>query len=267
MIKEIDSFDKYTEFINDVASDPCFSDPHYTYDKAILVNSLQNKYQKAFVSLKDNTVNGLFVWDITTEENYIEMLIGLSRDRDAYSEMLTYIEAQYQNYKMDFVLNPQNMILCNLLKTKNARFDAEQQNMRWVKDVNYTTDCQIQLLSQEFEKQYLSLHNKDTYWTGEKVLKANHIFRVLLAIKDHQVIGYLDITHGREENEIYDLYVKKEFANEGYEQDLLAEAIHLKKPNGLMVVVDVDAKELAFYTALGFEKLEGQNSVYATYRS
>ena len=57
------------------------------------------------------------------------MLIGLSRDRDAYSEMLTYIEEQYQNYKMDFVLNPQNIILCNLLKTKNARFDTEQQTM------------------------------------------------------------------------------------------------------------------------------------------
>ena len=195
------------------------------------------------------------------------MLIGLSRDRDAYSEMLTYIEEQYQNYKMDFVLNPQNIILCNLLKTKNARFDTEQQTMRWVKDVNYTTECQIELFSHEFEKQYLSLHNKDTYWTGEKVLKATGTFRVLLAIKDQQVIGYLDITYGRAENEIYDLYVMKECADEGYEQALLGEAIRLNKPNGIMVVVAVDAKELVYYATLGFEKLEGGNNLYATYKS
>ena len=61
MIKEIDSFDKYIDFINNVASDHCYSDPHYTYDKTNLFNTLQNKYQKAFVSLKDDTVKGLFV--------------------------------------------------------------------------------------------------------------------------------------------------------------------------------------------------------------
>ena len=133
--------------------------------------------------------------------------------------------------------------------------------------MNYTTDCQIELFSQEFEKQYLSLHNKDTYWTGEKVLNATGTFRVLLAIKDQQVIGYLDITYGREENEIYDLYVMKECADEGYEQALLGEAIRLNKPNGIMVVVAVDAKELVYYATLGFEKLEGGNNLYATYKS
>lgn len=267
MIQEINSFEKYIDFIDDIASDPCYSDPHYTYDKSNLFNAIQSKNQKPFVTLKGETVTGIFAWIISPEDQNIEMLTGLSRDRDAYSEMITYIEKQYQNYQLDFVFNPQNMILIDLLKNKNAQIDIEQLKMRWVNDVKYTTDYQIQLFSSEYETQYLSLHHKDMFWTGEKVLEAKDRFRVVLAIKDHQVIGYLDTTYRRKENEIYDLNVKKKYANKGYETALVAEAIRLNKPNGMMVVLDVDSEEIKYFETLGFEKLKGQNSLYATYRA
>ena len=65
-------------------------------------------------------------------------------------------------------------------------------------------------------------------------------------------------------NEIYALYIKLEVASQGYELSLLAKAIELNKPNQMMVVVDVDNKEeVELYTAAGFVKLEGQNSVTA----
>lgn len=52
--------------------------------------------------------------------------------------------------------------------------------------------------------------------------------------------------------------------SQGYELALLAKAIELNKPNKTMVVVDVDNKEeVDLYTAAGFTKLEGQNSIYA----
>ena len=52
--------------------------------------------------------------------------------------------------------------------------------------------------------------------------------------------------------------------SQGYELALLANAIELNKPNKIMVVVDVDNKEeVELYTAAGFVKLEGQNSITA----
>ena len=60
------------------------------------------------------------------------------------------------------------------------------------------------------------------------------------------------------------MYVKPEVLSQGYELSLLAKAIEFNKPNQMMVVVDVDNKEeVELYTAAGFVKLEGQNSVTA----
>ena len=46
-----------------------------------------------------------------------------------------------------------------------------------------------------YRAQYLALHTGDRYWTGEKVLAAPEIFRVLLAIEDGEAAGYIDLTH------------------------------------------------------------------------
>ena len=79
--------------------------------------------------------------------------------------------------------------------------------------------------------------------------------------------GYLDVTSGHEVNEIYDLFVRPEAAKQGLEAELLAKAIELNSPHSLMVVVDVDAKEeIELFTVAGFCKMEGQNSIAASYR-
>ena len=60
------------------------------------------------------------------------------------------------------------------------------------------------------------------------------------------------------------MYVKPEALHQGYELALLANAIELNKPNKIMVVVDANNKEeVELYTAAGFVKLEGQNSITA----
>ncbi len=41
----------------------------------------------------------------------------------------------------------------------------------------------------------------DRYWTGEKVLAAPEVFRVLLALEAGEVSGYIDLTHNSTENE------------------------------------------------------------------
>ena len=68
-----------------------------------------------------------------------------------------------------------------------------------------------------------------------------------------------------QENEIYDLFVRPEAANRGYELELIVKAVALNGPHPMMVLVDVDAKkEIETYSEAGFEVLEGYNSVLAS---
>ena len=49
---------------------------------------------------------------------------------------------------------------------------------------------------------------------------------------------------------------------------MLAKAIQLNRPNGMMVQVDIDdAPEIALFEEMGFETIAGSESVYATYMS
>ncbi|MBO7221487.1 MAG: GNAT family N-acetyltransferase, partial [Clostridia bacterium] len=107
-------------------------------------------------------------------------------------------------------------------------------------------------------------HSIDTYWTADKVIAATDIFRVILAIEKDDVVGYLDITHKYDENEPYDILVKPEYRRKGYGKAMLAKAIELNKPNGMMLLVDVDnVGAIALYESLGFEKVLGENSITA----
>lgn len=78
----------------------------------------------------------------------------------------------------------------------------------------------------------------------------------------------MDVQYCYEINEIYDLFIRPEASQQGYELALLEKAIELNKPHQMMVVVDVDAKaEIELYTAAGFNRMEGQNSITASYQS
>ena len=47
---------------------------------------------------------------------------------------------------------------------------------------------------------------------------------------------------------------------------MLAKAIQLNKPRGMMVQVDADdAPEIALFEEMGFETIAGSESIYATY--
>ncbi len=197
----------------------------------------------------------------------MEMLIGFARSSDAFSEMLVYMENRYAGCRMDFVINPNNDAICKVLNEKNAEFDAEQQKMALTYYAQPAALEHIELYSPKWERQYCAMHRKDTYWTAEKVLAAGDRFRVLAAVNDSELIGYLDITCCFHENEPDDMYVKPEFAHQGYELALLHKAIELNKPSGMIVFVDVTASEdIKVYKAAGFEKVQGQNSVFATYK-
>ena len=268
MIQIIRSFAEYEDFIRELAEHPIYSDPHFTYDKGNLYRSLKAKDKYTFaVSENGNTV-GLFVWIVLPDDRYIEMLIGFTKKEEAFTEMLSYMEQHYSGYHMDFVFNPLNAAISRPLKMKGATFDPEQQKMLLTGSTPNVSTSQIELLTEKWTEQYCNLHKVNTYWTAERILSAQDRFRVLLAIKDGQVQGYLDVQYCYEMNEIYDLFIKPEASQQGYELALLGKAIELNKPHQMMVVVDVDAKaEIELYTAAGFNRMEGQNSITASYQS
>ena len=267
VIQKIRSFEKYEDFIGELAGDPSFSDPHFTFDKDNLYGSPERQDEYAFVVLENGKPEGLFVWLVLPEDQYIEMIIGLTKNEEAFSEMLSFMEGKYPGFQMDFVLNPSNAAISRPLEARGAVFDPEQQKMMQSGIVPEVPTNQIELFSEKWTQQYCELHNKETYWTAERILANLSNFRVLLAINEGQVQGYLDVTSGHEVNEIYDLFVKPEAAQQGDEAALLAKAVELNSPHPLLVVVDVDAEaEIELYTAMGFRRMEGQNSIAASYR-
>ncbi len=267
MIKILSSIDRYMAFVHEVNSEPQFSDPMLSNEKQLqhnLLEAVNNPVNKVLGVFDDNIMVGLFVFLILEEESYIEMLVGLSKSEDAYAEIMQYLKRNYRGYGADFVYNPQNHLLQKKLLDVNASFEIEQQKMILVDDVKYTDNKEIILYEPIYREQYIAMHAKDVYWTAEKVINALDRFRIILAIENNEVVGYIDITYQYDENEPYDIFVKKEYRGKGYEKAMLAKAIELNKPKGMMLLVDADKfSEIAMYESLGFVKSEKENSITA----
>lgn len=267
VIREIESFDTYEDFIRDVSCSPVFADPHFAFDKRNLYDALNRDpdHRKAYIVTLDRSVAGLFVWLILPEERYAEMLVGLTREEAAIREMLAYIEEKCRGFQLDFVINPDNTMFSNVLRSENAEFDAPQQWMFW-KNETKPPHHEVVLISSEYESQYLAVHRKDTYWTAEKVLAAKDTFRVFLALHEGKVIGYIDVTFCHEKNEPYDLWVDDRFLHQGYEQALLQKAVKMNRPKTMVSLVNIDDPyEKEIFVSAGFVPMPGTNCVHASY--
>ena len=188
------------------------------------------------------------------------MIVGLSDNKEAYNELFKYLFHNYSGYKIDFVYNPKNDLLNNILKEYNAIFEIEQQKMQLDKFNFIKRKNEVVLYSNKYKEQYINIHLKCTYWTGDKVLTALDKFRVILAIKNGKVIGYVDITHKYDENEPYDVFVKEEYRNNEIATDMLSYAIDLDKNKRIMLLVDIDnVAAIKLYEKLGFKKVKGNN--------
>ena len=265
MLEEITSLDRCEAFINEVCSDVNYADPHYLYDNNNLYRAFEKRDQHVYVCFEDGKIHGIFVLLILPTEKYVEMMIGLSKSEHAYRELFEYLEKNYKGYRCDFVINPKNILLKNILTSKNAIFENEQQRMiaRQASQKEYSLD--IQLYSDKWKRSYVDMHVKETYWTAEKVLSALDRFRVFLAIDKERLVGYLDVTYAYKQNEPYSLVVLPQYQNQGYEEALLSKAIGLNGSNTMMTLADVNAKEeIRIYQEAGFETIEGQNSIFTT---
>lgn len=266
MIKVIKSYDECQDFASDFNGDPIFSDPMLCHEEQLQHNLIKpiektDRYC-VFGIYREDHIIGLFAFLVLRDEHYIEMLVGLSREKEAYLEMFRYLEQCYPGFSADFVFNPGNYILKELLELRKADFEPELQKMVLCTPVLGFDTTGVELLSEKYKEQYCAIHHKDMYWTGEKVVQAQDRFRTLLAIHDENVVGYMDVTYIYKENEPTDLFVLEDCRTIDYERKLLAKALELNQPNGMMILLDVnDEHTIALFESMGFAKAQGQNNL------
>lgn len=268
-IKIITSFDGCEGFVRGFCRDNAFSDPMLSNDEQIRCNlrkAIEKPEDHLVIGVFDGQkMVGLFSFLALGEEKYLEMLAGLSRDEEAYREMFGYLHERFPSYSADFVFNPHNRLLYDLLKQRGAEFETEQYKMVFAShDVPHIDTSGVEMLTEKTIPSYLAMHNTDLYWTGDKVIGAADRFRTFVAVEDGQAVGYVDVTHCFEENEPVDLLVKEGHRRKGYGRKLLAKALEMNAPKGMMLLVDIDNEAaIRLYRSLGFEKAENQNSLTA----
>ncbi len=272
MIQKITDFARIERFVSQLQDDPCYCSPMLSDDEAIqnnLLRSIQRPdLHDTFGVYSSGILTGVFCFTVLKEDQYLEMLVGLSREESAYAEMFCYLTAQYPGFRADFVFNPRNALLTGALKARGAAFYPEQYKMVYngMALPAAKRESDVVLYTSEYHDGYAALHDDATgrYWTAEKVLEAADKFRVLLALRNGKVVGYIDVTHNFAENEPFDLFVAPGCRGLGYGRALLTKALRMNEPRGMMLLVDVDnVPALQLYESLGFKKKERGGSITA----
>ncbi len=273
-IKRITTFAECDGFVRGFFGDKQYSDPMlYGEDNldSMLINPINTPERHLVMGIYDNDrMTGLFSFMRLADERYLEMLAGLSRDEESYTVMLDFLREHCKSYAADFVFNPNNRLMSELLEKSGAEFDTEQQKMVFDgREIDFDSPVEMEQsgiveLSEKYVPSYLKIHATDVYWTGEKVIEASHRFRVFVAVEDGEAVGYIDMTKSYDENEIFDLYVLENHRRCGYGRGLLAKALVENKPNDMMLLVDVDnTPALRLYDSMGFSVVPGRNYITA----
>ncbi|MBD5460379.1 MAG: hypothetical protein HDR26_05480 [Lachnospiraceae bacterium] len=174
--KSVMSFDECESFVNDFCADNIFSDPMLSNAEQIkcnLINAIEKKDSHTVISIwRNRQMIGLFSFLTLEEEQYLEMLVGLSRCEEAYSVMFAYLKEHFTGYSADFVFNPNNHLLFNFLKQNGAEFYEEEQRMVYNNSALHVDTTGVELLTEPYISSYIELHGTDMYWTGDKILAA-----------------------------------------------------------------------------------------------
>ena len=120
MTRMIRTYEECRCFAAGFQGDPHFSAPMLCSEEQVrcnLIKSIENPDRHCVFGVYQGTqMIGLFAFLVPAGENYIEMLVGLSREKEAYTEMFAYLEQHYPGYGADFVFNSGNSLLKALLE-------------------------------------------------------------------------------------------------------------------------------------------------------
>ena len=268
MMCVLDNYEVCKTFVETLQNDPCHSDPMLSTKEQVKCNLLQafsgKKNKKVFGVFNEDLLDGIFSLLILPEEKYIEVLVSLASNESVYNEFFSFCKKEFKGYETDFVFNPDNCELYEVLKQNNAHFFTEQVKMVFT-GINPDADVSdVVTVSKRYEEKYCALHCKDSYWTGEKVLNSQDKFHIYLVLENDEVIGYADVTYTNDENEPYDIFIKEEYRKKGYGRKLLAKALSENQGHGMMALIDVDNyPSIALFESCGFANTKKQNSITA----
>ncbi len=261
MIKVLKGLCGCEALIDELISDDCFSAPMCPIervrrtaadDSCILLSHEERK-----------KTDGVFSFLVLEEELYMESMFLFSKSTEAYRDLLSFLKRNYKGFEAWFVMNPGNAPLRRVLEENGAEVFTEQRYMVFTGEAGTDTDGVLPL-SEEYADGYVSLHSKDVYWTGEKILNANDRFRVFLYVEDGRVAGYVDISSGEGPREIFDILVAPSFRGRGIGRKLLNEAVRFCSPDPLTLTVDIDNRPaLHLYSSFGFAEDNSNSSVTA----
>lgn len=261
MIQLVETFESIEPFAASFQGDRVFSDPMLSTPEQVdsnLRKSIEMPDRCRTIAVFDgDTMTGLFCFLVIPKEKYLEMLVGLSREEAAYTEMMAYLREHFPGYHADFVYNPNNALMTALLKSCGGEFYPVQKKMCFAHMPLPKSSQTIVPLTEEYLEGYRAIHD-DTdgrYWTVDRLLEAGYKFRTFLALHQGRVVGFIDVTHCFEENEPFDLFVCPEFRRMGYGRALLAAALEANGDKDMMLLVDEDnTPAIRLYTSMGFRE-------------
>lgn len=164
------------------------------------------------VEVEDEKVLGYIELLLDEKQNYLQLLAHFSYDDYQMSlrNVFDYINANYKGFSLHYVLSDYNTEAIQYMNSTKATHDGFEVMMHIFKeDFVYEEDNLITSLSDQYIKDFISIHNKlnkDAYWTGELLLEANK-FDIFMKIKNEKLVGYIAVSHyGNDEEEVYFIY-------------------------------------------------------------
>lgn len=265
MIKIIENELEVLSFINPLINDEIYSNPMLKTEEQINYNLLRVIYDNDDFILgvyDEDRLVGVFSFLVELDEKYLELLFAYSKEYNAYIEMMEYLYKNYKGYNCDIIINPKNEIFKDVLSKYNSIFEPLQYYMVLEYIVKYNHNKNIVKYLDKYKDEYFLIHEKDMYWTADKVIEAKDKFKTLLAIDNEKVVGYIDYTYRYDTNEPYSLFVKEEYRNKGFGTALLYEAIKDNLPKNMSLRVDYDnICAINIYEKLGFVKDDSNSSI------
>ena len=265
MIKILKDENEILPLIYELYDDVKFSNPLLESIEKITIGVMNALYNDDcfIIGVYDNAkLIGVFSFIVEEKDKFMELLFGYSKYKKAYQELFSLLSKYFIGYNCDFLINPNNDIFYDILLKNNAIFYPKQFYMVLEDIVKYKTNHVIIPYNDKYKDDYLDIHEKQMYWTGDKVILEKNKFKVLLALDNDNVVGYIDYTYCYKTCEPYSILVKEEYRNKGYGKALLYNAIMDVIPRNMHLRVDFDnLAAINMYKQLGFVIDEGNSSV------
>lgn len=267
MIRKVENEQEVMQFINAIQWETALSHPMFTTKEKIesnLLKVLKSSTDFVLGVYDEDKLIGFFSFMYDEAEKYMELMLDFSKESRAYKEIFDYLQEKYPGYQLDCVFSPNNNIIKEVLEARGAEFYKEQLKMKLKELIPFEHELMIIPYASAYEEGYKSMHSTDVYWLAERVIKAENVFKIFLALENNEVVGYIDVTHKFEENEPFDLLVKEEYRNKGYGKALLQAAVIANHPKAMSLLVDYDnAQAISAYHHLGFIDIPEENNITA----